>query len=184
MKFSHFVFRVFTPAILLAVPLAVAAQQAETAPARPQRPGGNGQLGAQGFALGGPVGVLTDEQRASYLAAMNKQGARIMELQAQLRVAQQNFVTASVEQKFDENAMREKAMAAYRIDAEIAVLKAKAMSEVQPPLTAEQIQKIKTGQPGPMRPLRPQQQRQLERPAPQNSPASTNQDVNGLPPKK
>jgi len=162
-----------------------AGEPSRTAPARPQRPGGNGQLGAQGFALGGPVGVLTDEQRASYLAAMNKQWARIMELQAQLRVAQQNFVTASVEQKFDENAMREKAMAAYRIDAEIAVLKAKAMSEVQPPLTAEQIQKIKTGQPGQMRPLRPQQQqRQLERLGPQTSPANTNQDVNGLPPKK
>lgn len=183
MKFSHLVFRVLTPVLLLAMPLGVAAQQAESAsPARPQRPGGNPQLGAQGFALGGPVGVLTDEQRASYMAAMNRQRARMIELQAQLRVAQENFVAASVEQKFDENAMREKAMAAYRIDAEIAVLKAKAMSEVQPPLTAEQIEKIKTGQAGPMRPLRPRQQ--LQNPSAHAPAANTNQDVNGLPPKK
>jgi len=182
MKFSHFVFRVLTPAFLLAMPLAVSAQQAETAPARAQRPGGNGQLGAQGFALGGPVGVLNDEQRASYIAAMNRQRPQMMELEAKLRIAREDFVAASVDQKFDENVMREKAMAAYRCEAEMAVLRAKAMSEVQPPLTAEQIQKIKTGQPGPMRRLRPRQQ--LENSAPHAPAANTNADINGLPPKK
>ena len=75
-------------------------------------------------------------------------------------------------------------MAAYRIEAEMAVMRAKAMSEVQPPLTPEQIQKIKTGQPGQMRPLRPQQQRQLERSAPGTPLSNTNGDINGLPPKK
>lgn len=180
MKFSHFVFRIFTPALLLAMPLTGAAQQAE--PPRAQRPGGGAQAGVQGFALGGPVGVLDDQQRASYMAAMGRQRAKMLELDAQLRIAREAFVAASVDQKFDENAMREKAMAAYRIEAEMAVMRAKALSEVQPPLTAEQIEKIKTGQPGQVRQLRPRQQ--LENPAPRNPVVNTNADVNGLPPKK
>jgi Spy/CpxP family protein refolding chaperone len=183
MKFSHFVLRAFTPAVLLAMPLAVAAQQAEpTAPPRAQRPGGNQQMNVQGFALGGPVGVLDDQQRASYLAAMGRQRAQMVELDAQRRVAQEAFAAASVDQKFDENSMRQKAMAVYRAEAEMAVLRAKALSQVQPPLTPEQIEKIKTGQPGPMRQMRPRQQ--LENPAERAPAASTNQDINGLPPKK
>ena len=184
MKLSHFVFRVFTSVLLLAMPLTVAAQPAGPVAPRGQRPGGNQQLGVQGAALGGPVGVLDDQQRASYMAAMNRQRAQMIELEAKLRIARENFVAASVDQKFDENVMREKAMAAYRLEAEMAVLRAKAMSEVQPPLTAEQIEKIKTGQSGPMRPFRPQQQRQLERSAPNNPSVNTNTDINGLPPKK
>jgi Spy/CpxP family protein refolding chaperone len=183
MKFSHFAFRLVTPALLLAMPLAAAAQQAEpTAPPRAQRPGGNQQMNLQGAALGGPVGVLDDQQRASYVAAMGRQRAQMMELEAQLRAAREDFVAASVDQKFDENVLRQKALAAYRFDAEMAVLRAKALSQVQPPLTPEQIEKIKTGQPGPMRPLRPRQQ--LENPNQRAPSANTNQDVNGLPPKK
>jgi Spy/CpxP family protein refolding chaperone len=183
MKFSQFVFRIFTPALLLATPLTVPAQQAEpSASAHAQRPGAGLPPGVQGFALGGPVGVLNDQQRASYEAAMNRQRGTMLELQAKLRIAREDFVAASVDQKFDENVMREKAMAAYRLEAEMAVLRAKAMSEVQPPLTPEQIQKIKSGQPGPMRPLRPRQQ--IENPAPHNPAVNTNTDINGLPPKK
>jgi Spy/CpxP family protein refolding chaperone len=182
MKFSHFVFRVFTPALMLAIPLAVAAQQA--APPRAQRPGGNPQMNVQGAALGGPVGVLDNQQRASYFAALNRERAQMLELEAQMRAAREDFVAASVDQKFDETVLRQKAMAAYRCDAELAVLRAKALSQVQPPLTPEQIEKIKTGQPGPVRPLRPQQQRQLERAAPAASSGNTNTDINGLPPKK
>jgi Spy/CpxP family protein refolding chaperone len=182
MKLSHFAFRIFTPALLLAMPLTVAAQQAQSPPrAQGQRPNMQGG-GMAGFALGGPVGVLTDEQRVSYQAAMARQRGRMLELEAQMRIARQDFVAASVDQKFDENAMRQKAMAAYRPEAEMAVLRAKAMSEVQPPLTAEQIEKIKANQPGPVRPLRPRQQ--LENPAPHAPAVNTNTDINGLPPKK
>lgn len=183
MKFSHFAFCGLASALLLAMPLAVTAQQAGGTPRTlGQRPAGALQApGVAGLALGGPIGVLTDQQRASYEAAMNRQRGQMQELQAQLRVAREDFVTASVDQKFDENAMRQKALAAYRFEAEMAVLRAKALSEVQPPLTPEQIQKIKSGQPGPVRPLRPRQQ--LENSAPRN-PARTNTDANGLPPKK
>ena len=184
MKLSHFVFLVFAGVIPLAMPVTLPAQQSGSpAPARAQRPAGGPQGGVQGFALGGPVGVLNAQQLASYEAAMKRDRGLMLELQAKLRIAREDFVAASVDQKFDENVMRQKAMAAYRCEAEMAVLRAKALSEVQPPLTPEQIEKIKTGQPGPVRPLRPQQ-RQLERPAPNASSPNTNHDANGLPPKK
>jgi Spy/CpxP family protein refolding chaperone len=182
MKFSLFAFRVFTPAMLLALPLTLVAQQ--SGPLRAQRPGGPMGPGVQGFALGGPVGVLNDQQRASYEAAMNRQRGAILEMKAKLRIAREDFVAASVGQKFDENALRDKAMAAFRIQADMAVLQAKALSEVQPPLTPEQIEKIKTGQPGPIHPMRPQQQQQLERSTPSAPSSNTNHDVNGLPPKQ
>jgi len=172
MKFPQFISRLLVLGIF--VPLALAAQPGP-APAIAQGP----SIG--GIALGGPVGVLTDQQRASYEAALNNERGRMLELQAGLRAARQDFVVTSVDQKFDENLLRQKALAAARFEAEMAVLRAKAMSQVQPPLTPEQIEKIKTGQPGPVRPLGRQQ---FERPAQRQPLAGTNQDVNGLPPKK
>src|SRR3954469_4507161 len=127
MKFKRFIVRAFAPALLM-VPLTLAAQPAELTPRAP----GQQAQGVAGFALGGPIGVLTDQQRASYEAAMQRQRGRMQELQAQLRTAREEFVAASVDQKFDENAMRQKAMAAYRPEVEMAVLRAKALSEVQP----------------------------------------------------
>jgi Spy/CpxP family protein refolding chaperone len=184
MKFYRFDLRAFAPVLLLALPLTLAAQPAELSPrAQGQRPAGAQQAqGVAGYALGGPIGVLTDQQRASYEAAMQRQRGKIQELQAQLRIARQDYVAASVDQKFDENAMRQKALAAYRPEVEMAVIRAKALSEVQPPLTPEQIEKIKTGQPGPVRPLRPGQQ--IGNPAPRNPAVHTNTDATGLPPKK
>jgi Spy/CpxP family protein refolding chaperone len=182
MKLSQSVFRIFGAAILATMPMALSAQPAEPSPNIAQRLPGAAVAGAQGFALGGPVGALTDQQRTSYEAAMARQRPRMMELQSQLRTARADFVAASVDQKFDENSLRQKAMAAYRIEAEMAVMRAKAMSEVQPPLSAEQIERIKATQSAQVRPLRPRQP--LENTAPRNPAVNTNTDPNGLPPKK
>jgi hypothetical protein len=62
----------------------------------------------------------------------------------------------------------------------MAVIRAKVFSQVQPPLSPEQIEKIKAGQPGRIRPMG----QQIERPAPHAPSPGTNQDANGLPPKK
>src|SRR5882724_5421061 len=71
--------------ILLATPASLRAQptNAPTQTPQPARrslvPGAmnGGQAGGvAGFALGGPIGVLTDQQRASYQAIMNGQRAR------------------------------------------------------------------------------------------------------------
>jgi len=185
MKVSRLISCLMLPGVLIAVPIASTAQPSN-APApstRLQRlpPGIVQGAGVNGFALGGPVGVLTDEQRASYEAALGKERGLMLELRNRLEAARQDFLETSVDQKFDEKLFRQKALAAARIEAEMAVVRAKAMSEVQPPLTPEQIQKIKTGQPGPIRPLRQGERPNFHLP---NATANTNQDVNGLPPKK
>lgn len=134
-----------------------------------------------GVAVGGPIGVLTDQQRASYEAALKQLRGQMMELEFKLRAARQDLVNASLTGKFDENLIRQKALTAARIEAELTVLRVKAFSEVQPPPTPEQIEKIKAGKPGPIHRLaRPEGQRQLRREA---SPVTTNSDLNGLPPK-
>ncbi|HEX4265254.1 MAG TPA: periplasmic heavy metal sensor [Verrucomicrobiae bacterium] len=128
-----------------------------------------------GVSLGGPGGVLNEEQRASYQAALRAAHGEVMELDAKLRLARQEVLNTSLTGKFDENAVREKAFAAARIEAELAVIRARAFSQVQPPLSAEQIEKIKNNQPG--------QARTVERLQRLEAPAGTNQDQNGLPPK-
>ena len=172
MKFPQFISRLLVSGIF--VPLVLTAQ-----PSAPPAIAQGASVG--GIALGGPVGVLTDPQRASYETALTNERGRMLELQAKLRAARQDFLVTSLDQKFDENVLRQKAFVAARFEAEMAVIRAKAMSQVQPPLTPEQIEKIKAGQPGPVRPLGRQQ---IERPVQRQPPTGTNQDVNGLPPKR
>jgi Spy/CpxP family protein refolding chaperone len=170
---------------LLAAPASLLAQ-ATNAPTQTSRPPSrslvpNGFNGAQGggmagYALGGPVGVLTDQQRASYETIMNGQRARLADLQNKLRTARQDLLVTSLDQKFDETIIRQKALIVAKIDAEMIVVRIKVFSQVQPPLTADQIEKIKAGQPGQLRPL--------PRGAPHQTPAGTNHDDSGLPPKK
>jgi Spy/CpxP family protein refolding chaperone len=185
MKFSRCLCCLLVPGILAAASFTLTAQttgapESATRVQPPKTPGIMQNPNA-GFAVGGPVGMLTEPQRASYETALNSVRGQMAELQAKLRTARQDFLVTSLDQKFDENVLRQKAFAAARCEAELAVLRAKALSQIQPPLTAEQIEKIKAGQPGPVQPLRRQQP---ERPA-QHAPTSgTNQDANGLPPKK
>jgi Spy/CpxP family protein refolding chaperone len=129
-----------------------------------------------GIAIGGPVGVMTDEQRASYQTTLRAMHGQIAELDAKLRAARQDVLDTTLTTKFDENVIREKAFAAARIEAELAVIRAKALSQVQPPLSAEQIEKIKNGRPGPMHPIEHAPRRE--------APPETNNDKNGLPPKQ
>ena len=142
-------------------------------PALRAQPGG--QNGLAGMALGGPVGIMTEEQRASYQSALRAMHPQIAELDSKLRTARQDFLDTALSGKSDENVLREKALAAARIEVELTVIRAKAFSQMKPPFTPEQIEKVKTGQAGPMRPF------EHARPKPS---AGTNQDANGLPPKQ
>ena len=176
----------FIPCLILCILFAASASlkaQQTNAPARPiaHSQGANGGQGVAGFAIGGPVGVLNDQQRASYESIMNGQRGRLAELQSRLRAARQDLVATSVDQKFDENVIRQKALMVARIDAEMMVLRVRVFSQVQPPLTPEQIEKIKAGEPGAIHPVG---QSQLERAPHRQTPAGTNANDNGLPPKK
>jgi Spy/CpxP family protein refolding chaperone len=130
-----------------------------------------------GVSIGGPYGVLTEEQRTSYRALMKAASGQLMELNSKLVAANHDILVTSVTGTFDENLMHEKALVAARIQADMVVLRAKIFSEVQPPLTPEQAEKIKSGQTAPPRPT---QQPLLRREPPT---AVTNNDPNGLLPK-
>jgi Spy/CpxP family protein refolding chaperone len=144
---------------------------AQTQPGAPERPAvaraaGAGALPGGRFGPGADriVSVLTDEQRASMREFMAGQAATTRDLERKLRDARKELFEAALDQKFDEAVVREKAMAVAKLDAELTVLRTKAIAMVKPPLSAEQIEKIKSfgpasGQPeagaAPQRPRRP-----------------------------
>lgn len=104
--------------------------------------------------------VLTEDQRASFGEAMESQGDKLRELNEKLHVARREALQASVAEAFKEKSVRQKAMAVAKLEAEMSVLRARALSQVKPALSAEQIERLKN--PPPMdggAPMRPQFQR-------------------------
>ncbi len=130
--------------------------------------------------LGPIANVLTDEQRASFRKNMAAQRERMRNLQTQLREARRDLLAASVSGTFDEQNIRPKAMAVARMEAQLAVQRARAVSQIQPPLTAEQKEKIMNSLPSAgrvgSRALNGERRR-----GPANT---TNRDENNLPPKQ
>ncbi|MFO1488854.1 MAG: periplasmic heavy metal sensor [Verrucomicrobiota bacterium] len=129
----------------------------------------------------GPVGnVLTDEQRNSFRMAMDLQRDRVRELEAKLRNARGRLIEESLGESFDETKARQQAVIVSGLEAELTVLRARALRQVQPGLSADQLKKIREGIGG------------VQRPAPLTGPAgerqhhltSTNRDENDLPRKK
>jgi len=118
--------------------------------------------------------LLTEEQRVSLRKAMESQRDQVRGLELKLREARKEIYNTGLNSKFDENAVREKAMAVAKIEGEMTVLRVKALSQIQPPLSPEQIQKLQSLPPGGgQRPL----DRTREAPP-------ANRDENGLPPKQ
>jgi Spy/CpxP family protein refolding chaperone len=161
----------------------------ETTPP-PQRIPGRPALpqGGQGFFMAGlgPVGnILTDEQRASFRQAMEAQREKLRDVETKLRAARRQLLEAGLDGTFDEAAVRKQALAVASLEAEMAVIRAKAISQLQPPLSPEQIEKVKNGlatapiRTGPradeLRPPNAGRRRDL---------TSTNRDENDLPPKQ
>ena len=115
---------------------------------QPDRPQG-------GFRPGGPQGqffpmlqrVLTDDQRASLREAMEAQREPMRDLEEKIRAVRKDLMQASLAEKFDEVAIRNKALEAGKLDAELTVLRAKAFSQMKPPLSAQQIEQIKNPPP-------------------------------------
>jgi Spy/CpxP family protein refolding chaperone len=94
------------------------------------------------------LSVLTEEQRTSMREAMAADREKIRELEGKIRDSRKELFELGLREKFDEAAVREKAAAVANLDAEMTVLRVKAISKIRPPLTAEQIDKIKSADPG------------------------------------
>jgi hypothetical protein len=146
---------------------------------RPQRNRPNEPLlpgGAARFAFGPDrlFGLLTPEQRASLRDAASDERGKMRVVEEKLRDARRVLYQTALLDKFDEGTVRQKAKAVAELDAELTVMRLKILSQVKPPLTAEQLQKLAA----------PQAQ---ESPAQEERPTRTRPDLqrdeHGLPPK-
>jgi Spy/CpxP family protein refolding chaperone len=118
------------------------------------------------------LSVLTDDQRASIREAMVAEREKIRELEGKIRESRKELFELGLREKFDEAAVREKANEAAKLDAEMTILRVKAISKIHPALTAEQIEKIKTSsgpEPSDRQPEPPRRRHDIPR------------DENGLP---
>ena len=158
-------------------------------PAPDSRPGQDrGQRPQPGFQDGGQMGqflpllirVLTEEQRTSLREVAGAQRDQTREQEQKIRAARKEMLEATLAEKFDEATVRARALEIGKLEAELTVLRAKALSQLRPPLSPEQIEKLKN--PPPMdRGLntdrfRPDAHRN-------NRPPSSPRDENDLPPR-
>ena len=152
------------------------------APANPpvqNRPGAprGGVRPLEGFA---PIfNVLTDEQRASMEQLLQGQREKMREMEMKTREARQQLFEAALSGKFDEETVRKQASVLAGLETEMTVVRAKALSQLQPPLSPEQIERIKNAPMG----VAPGAARPMERPARQRILQNQNRDENDLPPK-
>ena len=112
-----------------------------------------GRQGMQrpGMAAGGGAGrlltVLTPEQRQSLREANEENRDQTRDLQEKLREARKAVAEASFAGEFNEAALREKLEAAAKLDTELAIIRARALSQIDPPLSPEQLEQIKNPPP-------------------------------------
>lgn len=127
--------------------------------------------------------VLTEEQRESFRDAMESHRAELRELEENLRVARRETFQASVAREFNEERVRQRAMAVARAEADLTVLRARALSQIKPPLSPEQIERLNNA------PLleggapRPEFRRDGPQPPRGDRPARGPRDENDLPPR-
>jgi Spy/CpxP family protein refolding chaperone len=138
----------------------------------PRRQFGPGPAGRFSPGFERVLSVLTEEQRASMREAMAADREKIRDLEQKIRESRKELFELGLREKFDEAAVREKAMETAKLDSEMTVLRVKAISKIRPPLTAEQIEKIKSSagpETGDRQPEPPRRRRDIPR------------DENGLP---
>ncbi|HSU54073.1 MAG TPA: periplasmic heavy metal sensor [Candidatus Dormibacteraeota bacterium] len=130
-------------AALAAASIPTRAQEKKTE--RPNREANQGFAGGgmRGAPLGRLMEILSDEQRASLQEAMADQREKTRELEEKRRDLRREIFEASTLEKFDETKVRKAAEELGKADAELTVLRAKAFSKMRPPLSADQIQKLR-----------------------------------------
>jgi Spy/CpxP family protein refolding chaperone len=126
-------------------------------PNRPNLPGGEarrGQPGAPGGLRPGqglPVmeQLLTEDQRDSMRQALESQREKLRDIQDKIRVVRKALMTAALADDFKDEVVRAKALEVAKLEAELTVVRLKALSDVQPALSQEQLDKLMNFQPQP-----------------------------------
>jgi Spy/CpxP family protein refolding chaperone len=141
---------------------------------RPQPGGPNRLMDSAVF------GVLTPEQRGSIVRVLQEQQPKAREIQTRLRIVRQEMVSTALSGQFDDDAVRKLALEVANLEAELTVQRMKALSQVLPSLSPDQVEKIRNmGQIAPFQSLRPPE----SRPGRQRILQNIQRDQNGLPPK-
>jgi Spy/CpxP family protein refolding chaperone len=110
-----------------------------------QQNGGNGITDRFFPALGR---LLTDDQRQSLRDLMVSQRDQLQPLEREMRTSRQALLTQITSGQFDENLVRQYAEQSAKAESELTVIFARALSQMQPPLTAQQIRQLRNFQPG------------------------------------
>lgn len=132
MRLKHFAMTAAL-ASLFAASTVLAADAPQTPPGGDRRaPGGPGAPMRGGFP------TLTEKQRELLREATQKDSEQLRGLEEKLRGVQKDLVKASLAEKYDEQAVRQKADAAAKLQADIIALRAKSFSAIAPTLTPEQ----------------------------------------------
>jgi Spy/CpxP family protein refolding chaperone len=92
--------------------------------------------------------VLTDAQRESLRTSLTAEYGQIQPLERTMRSSRQALLNDITSGNFNEAAARQDAQTSANAEAELTVLYAKALSQMTPPLSADQIGQIKSFQPG------------------------------------
>jgi len=108
--------------------------------ARFQGPGGYGPRVGGGFER--VFAILTEEQRTSFRQAMEGQREAVRELEQKSGEARRELMEAALVDKFDEGKVRQKLNALMKVDADLTMVRIKALSKMEPALTAEQLEKL------------------------------------------
>jgi uncharacterized membrane protein len=125
--------------------------------------------------------VLTPEQRESLRKAGEENRDKVRELEEKLRDARKEIMAASLGKDFNERGLRERLEAAARLEIDLTVLRARTLAKVEPPLSAEQIERIKNPALGGQRFGAPPEGAVRRRPQPR--PPEGARDENDLPPR-
>lgn len=92
--------------------------------------------------------VLTDDQRQSLGQIMLSERAQLLPLEQQMRASRQALISQIVGGDFNEDLIRQYANQSAQAQTELTVIFAKALSQMQPALSAQQISQLKNVQPG------------------------------------
>jgi hypothetical protein len=87
--------------------------------------------------------LLTEEQRHSLEPIVQADQEELRKLETKLRDARRDLTMAGIRPNFDEAAVRKQAQVMAEIQSDIEMRRLKQLSQVKPPLSQEQIQKIK-----------------------------------------
>jgi len=113
-----------------------------------------GRPGAMRPQVGFIEQALTEDQRQSMRESMQVQREKLRELQEKILAARKDLMTTALTMDFKEEAIKAKALEIAKMEAEVNLIRLKALAEVQPPLTEDQVEKMIN--PPPLNGMRPE----------------------------